>query len=251
MPDDGPLARPYVAPPDHPSPATHAQTWPEGGAPAVRGPEPSAIPGPIPSPTAARSTATWSAGQGSGAHGRRRGGGQGGPAVPITLALLALVGAGGLVFLLSGPDPERPRAAAPPGLTVPVLPARGPDAEPGPSSAVPTRPKTPAPTPGSTTPSGAVSAASPDARPRGPIQGAPSAAPPPPADDSRTLRQGDKGPEVRELQQRLYDQGFTYVAVTGVYDGRTRRGVAQLQRDRDIKGDPPGVYGPATRAAFG
>ncbi|MFF1556506.1 peptidoglycan-binding protein [Streptomyces sp. NPDC058279] len=172
--------------------------------------------------------------------------------MPIALALLALVGAGGLVFLLSGPDPEHPRAAAPPGLTVPVLPARGPDAEPGPSSAVPTRPKTSAaPTPGSATPSGAGSAASPSARPSGPPPGGPSAAAPPPADDARTLRQGDKGPEVRELQQRLYGQGFTYVAVTGVYDGRTRRGVAQLQSDRDIKGDPPGVYGPATRAAFG
>ncbi|MET8755833.1 peptidoglycan-binding domain-containing protein, partial [Streptomyces sp. NPDC004667] len=46
-------------------------------------------------------------------------------------------------------------------------------------------------------------------------------------------------------------QGFTYVSQTGVYDEQTRRGVAQLQRDRDIKGDPRGIYGPATRAAFG
>lgn len=55
---------------------------------------------------------------------------------------------------------------------------------------------------------------------------------------------------MRALQERLYGQGFTYVSPTGVYDDQTRRGVAQLQRDRDIKGDPKGVYGPATRAAF-
>ncbi|MFB0633190.1 peptidoglycan-binding protein [Streptomyces sp. AB3(2024)] len=54
-----------------------------------------------------------------------------------------------------------------------------------------------------------------------------------------------------DLQERLYGQGFTYVSQTGVYDEQTRRGVAQLQRDRDIKGDPRGIYGPATRAAFG
>ncbi|MFD8984403.1 peptidoglycan-binding protein [Streptomyces sp. NPDC059564] len=72
----------------------------------------------------------------------------------------------------------------------------------------------------------------------------------PSAGPSGTLRPGDRGPEVRALQERLYGQGFTYVSPTGVYDNQTRRGVAQLQRDRDIKGDPNGVYGPATRAAF-
>ncbi|EDX25811.1 peptidoglycan-binding protein [Streptomyces sp. CJ_13] len=56
---------------------------------------------------------------------------------------------------------------------------------------------------------------------------------------------------MRALQERLHGQGFTYVVVNGVYDGRTRRGVAQLQSDRGISGDPQGVYGPATRAAFG
>ncbi|RSS79153.1 peptidoglycan-binding protein, partial [Streptomyces sp. WAC06614] len=79
--------------------------------------------------------------------------------------------------------------------------------------------------------------------------GTPAPAPPPAADG--TLRPGDRGPEVRALQQRLFGQGFTYVSVTGVYDDRTRRGVAQLQRDRSLTGDPEGVYGPATRRAFG
>lgn len=56
---------------------------------------------------------------------------------------------------------------------------------------------------------------------------------------------------MRALQERLHGQGFTYVTVNGVYDDRTRRGVAQLQSDRSIKGDPKGTYGPATRSAFG
>ncbi|GGZ72244.1 hypothetical protein GCM10010371_35080 [Streptomyces subrutilus] len=66
-----------------------------------------------------------------------------------------------------------------------------------------------------------------------------------------TLRPGDGGAEVRALQERLQGQGFTYVSVTGLYDDRTRRGAARLQSDRGITGDPEGVYGPATRAAFG
>ncbi|MFC5722266.1 peptidoglycan-binding protein [Streptomyces gamaensis] len=72
---------------------------------------------------------------------------------------------------------------------------------------------------------------------------------PPPGDG--TLRPGDRGAQVSALQRRLFGQGFTYVEVTGVYDDRTRRGVAQLQSDRDLRGDPSGIYGPHTRAAFG
>lgn len=65
-----------------------------------------------------------------------------------------------------------------------------------------------------------------------------------------TLRPGDSGPAVVRLQQLLFGQGFTYVQVTGVYDEATTRGVTQLQQDRDLTGDPPGVYGPVTRASL-
>ncbi|MEU3609809.1 peptidoglycan-binding domain-containing protein [Streptomyces sp. NPDC035033] len=68
--------------------------------------------------------------------------------------------------------------------------------------------------------------------------------------EPRTLRMGDTGPDVTRLQQLLFDQGFTYVTTTGTYDRSTRRGVAQLQDDRDLTGDPEGVYGPATRASL-
>ncbi|MFZ3467523.1 peptidoglycan-binding protein [Streptomyces sp. 4.24] len=75
--------------------------------------------------------------------------------------------------------------------------------------------------------------------------------PPTPLPSDGTLRPGDRGPEVRTLQQRLYGQGFTYVEVNGVYDDQTRRGVAQLQSDRGLTGDPSGIYGPHTRAQSG
>ncbi|MBT2458846.1 peptidoglycan-binding protein, partial [Streptomyces sp. ISL-86] len=108
------------------------------------------------------------------------------------------------------------------------------------ASAAPTASVSASPSPGPSASRGGRSAPPPSASVSTPAAGA-----------YVTLRPGDRGPEVRTLQERLYAQGFTYVSVTGVYDGQTRRGVAQLQRDRDITGDPQGVYGPATQAAFG
>ncbi|MFE2283398.1 peptidoglycan-binding protein [Streptomyces sp. NPDC059443] len=154
--------------------------------------------------------------------GRRK---QGGSRLPFAvLALLALCAAGALVLLLRGPEQEPPRAVVRPDLSVPVLPARATTAPPAP---------------------GPSASASRDTRSPGPT----GAAQPPPAVPG-TLRPGDSGPEVRTLQGRLYAQGFTYVSVTGVYDEQTRRGVTQLQQNRSIKGDPLGIYGPSTRAAF-
>ncbi|MFJ6795201.1 peptidoglycan-binding protein [Streptomyces sp. NPDC091268] len=249
-PDDALLVRPYVAPsgrPRRPLPPT-APLWPQSGpalaprpvdAPAgdparacvrgpagasVRAPEPRAVPVGPPEPRT-----------------RSR--------LPVAvLALLALAAVGGLVVLLDTPDPQPPRATAPPGLSVPVLPARSPGADTEPSPEEPAGPAA-SPESGSASPERPASA-SPgrDAGP-GPTPSGSSARPP--AGAPATLRPGDRGPEVRDLQLRLYGQGFTYVTATGVYDEPTRRGVLQLQQNRSIKGDPPGVYGPATRAAFG
>lgn len=173
------------------------------------------------------------------------------------LALLASAAAGGLLFLLRGPAPEPAPGAAHPGLALPALPVGSPgageSAEPGEDA---TGTESPAP---SGSARGTASAGSPSAaaRPSGTPTTGPSGRGPsapgekPPGQPSGTLRPGDRGPEVSDLQERLFGQGFTYVSQTGVYDEETRRGVAQLQRDRDIKGDPRGIYGPATRAAFG
>ncbi|WP_371614470.1 peptidoglycan-binding protein [Streptomyces sp. NBC_00454] len=174
---------------------------------------------------------------------------QGGSQLAVSvLALLALAVAGALTLLLGGTEEEPPRAVTRPDLSVPVLPARSPGAgeEPAPTgepggptgTGNPSRSATAPPAPG---PGAGAS--------REPEQSGSTGASPPPA-GAGTLRPGDSGPEVRTLQGRLYAQGFTYVSVTGVYDEQTRRGVTQLQQNRSIKGDPQGVYGPNTRAAF-
>ncbi|MFD8147921.1 peptidoglycan-binding protein [Streptomyces sp. NPDC059708] len=251
-PDDRLFVRPYVTVPEGHGPAYPAwPTLPEpveapteplppvpaGSSPAVPAEPPRSVPaGPLPPGPPARPVAPTTRRR---EPGRRRG------RLPLAvLTLTALAGTGALVFLTGGPEPQAPPPARP-DVALPVLPAGSPGAgEPSVrSQAAPAKPsattKAPTASPTSAKPSPSPSADVPD-----------KPAEQPPA-DSGTLRPGDKGPEVRALQERLYGQGFTYVRVTGTYDGQTKRGVSQLQRDRDIKGDPNGVYGPATRAAFG
>ncbi|MDX2933893.1 peptidoglycan-binding domain-containing protein [Streptomyces ipomoeae] len=68
-------------------------------------------------------------------------------------------------------------------------------------------------------------------------------------DGAGTLREGDSGPEVSELQQRLrripnvYDNGST----SGRYDVVLREAVARFQLWYGIRGDETGVYGNDTR----
>ncbi|GLX16877.1 MULTISPECIES: peptidoglycan-binding domain-containing protein [Streptomyces] len=230
-PDDRHLVRPYVAVPEDPYGPAYPD-WPSLPESLEETTQP--LPRVAPVPPAGPAAADH----------RHAPAPRGSRLAPAALALVALAGAGALVFLLSGPEPQSPPASARPDLNLPALPARSPGAgeteirnqaaTAKPSGSATRSPSAPPssskPATGSPTPSG-----KPEKQPG----------------SSGTLRPGDKGPEVRVLQERLYGQGFTYVKVTGVYDGQTKRGVAQLQRDRDIKGDPSGVYGPATRAAFG
>lgn len=254
-PDDHLLVRPYApasahsgeAPPPPPV-AVATSVWPLD---PFSGPVPGS---PVTTPARPQGPdATSPSGSGpADGPGRRR------SRLPLAvLALVALASAGGLLFLLRGPAPEPAPGASHPELALPALPARSPGAgespEPGATGAAGTA--SPAASgsgpaaPSRGTPSaGARPSGNPATRPADPGPSAPAAKPP--KAPSGTLRPGDRGPEVRALQERLYGQGFTYVSPTGVYDDQTRRGVAQLQRDRDIKGDPKGVYGPATRAAF-
>ncbi|MGW0706180.1 peptidoglycan-binding domain-containing protein [Streptomyces sp. NPDC002643] len=68
-------------------------------------------------------------------------------------------------------------------------------------------------------------------------------------DGAGTLREGDTGPEVSELQERLrripnvYDNGST----SGQYDVVLREAVARFQLWYGIRGDETGVYGNDTR----
>ncbi|MFJ8014431.1 peptidoglycan-binding protein [Streptomyces sp. NPDC096339] len=236
---------PHTGPVVHPAPAPDPARRP------TRGPDESPDQGPVPSaaPVSAPDRATDS-GRAPAAvppAGRRRERSGADPLMIAVLTLLGLGAAGGLVLILTGPDdPVPPRAKAPTGLTVPGLPGRMPG-----SGAEPT--ESPGPTGSSGSPSPSPSASKSSAPP---TSQAPKPTPSPSAPAAEagvptaTLRMGDKGPQVRALQELLFGQGFTYVSVTGVYDGQTKRGVSQLQRDRDIKGDPQGIYGPATQAAL-
>ncbi|MFS8197899.1 peptidoglycan-binding domain-containing protein [Streptomyces sp. CWNU-52B] len=80
-----------------------------------------------------------------------------------------------------------------------------------------------------------------------------SAAAPGPAgadpDGPGTLREGDRGPEVSDLQERLlripdvYEEGTP----SGVYDATLTAAVARFQLWYGIRGDETGVYGNDTR----
>lgn len=73
----------------------------------------------------------------------------------------------------------------------------------------------------------------------------------PPAEEQGgpTLKLGDSGPEVAELQRRLQE---AWVLIDGRidddYSQRVANAVREYQVWRNIKGDPDGVYGPNTRA---
>ncbi|MFF7355919.1 peptidoglycan-binding protein [Streptomyces filipinensis] len=81
---------------------------------------------------------------------------------------------------------------------------------------------------------------------------APTAAATADPDGPGTLRQGDTGPEVTDLQQRLlrvpdvYRDGST----SGTYDATLTAAVARFQLWYGISGDETGVYGDDTRRAL-
>ncbi|MFE4421799.1 peptidoglycan-binding protein [Streptomyces sp. NPDC056817] len=80
----------------------------------------------------------------------------------------------------------------------------------------------------------------------------PTATPSADPDGPGTLREGDSGPDVTELQERLlrvpdvYRDGST----GGRYDGELRAAVARFQLWYGISGDETGVYGDDTRRAL-
>lgn len=165
VPDDHPLVRPYIAPSGHPprsadparprtepagasypagapypadapypgsgSAPAHTPAWhAQGPIPtAPHAPAPPTVAAPVPAPVRAPAPVA-----------RERAG-----RLPlVALALLGLAVAGGLVYLTAGPEPESPRVAPPSGLSVPVLPARSPDAGPDEDGSRPPAPVSPA-----------------------------------------------------------------------------------------------------------
>jgi putative peptidoglycan binding protein len=68
----------------------------------------------------------------------------------------------------------------------------------------------------------------------------------------KTLRAGDSGPEVAELQRRLKQAGALVesVPVDGVYSQLVELAVAEYQVRNGVRGDDSGEYGPNTRRAL-
>ncbi|MFE2019800.1 peptidoglycan-binding protein [Streptomyces sp. NPDC059499] len=65
-----------------------------------------------------------------------------------------------------------------------------------------------------------------------------------------TLRRGDQGPEVAELQRRLQELWIYREPDNGEYSERVERAVREFQTWVSVQSDPPGVYGPETRRAL-
>ncbi|MGW2102096.1 peptidoglycan-binding protein [Streptomyces olivaceoviridis] len=137
-------------------------------------------------------------------------------AVAAAVAAAALVGFGCALLLPGRQQAAATARPAPPVTTAP--PATAPAGPPAP-----------------TTPAGPA---------------APATAPDP--DGPGTLRQGDTGPEVADLQQRLlrvpdvYRDGST----SGTYDTTLTEAVARFQLWYGVSGDETGVYGNDTRRAL-
>lgn len=62
------------------------------------------------------------------------------------------------------------------------------------------------------------------------------------------MKQGDKGPAVQRMQQRLSDLGYWLGTPDGEYGYLTSQAVMALQKTAGLGRD--GVYGPATKAAL-
>lgn len=62
------------------------------------------------------------------------------------------------------------------------------------------------------------------------------------------LREGSRGPAVKQLQKALAGRGFNPGPKDGMFGPRTEAALKRFQRSRGISAD--GVYGPQTRSAF-
>jgi hypothetical protein len=71
---------------------------------------------------------------------------------------------------------------------------------------------------------------------------------PVPTVPASTLKLGDRGNPVKELQRALKSMGFTVGTVDGVFGPSTKRALIMFQTAHKLS--PDGVLGPATRAAL-
>ncbi|WP_328786997.1 peptidoglycan-binding domain-containing protein [Streptomyces sp. NBC_00273] len=135
-----------------------------------------------------------------------------------------------------GTSPEASRSPGP----LPSPPRRTP----------PTTGNSPARTPSA--PAMGTSAGAYAAPAAGQQSGSPSTVPPSPAPptapvDKPTLRRHDTGPQVVDLQRRLGQLRLWALPQRGRFDRHLDNAVRYFQAKYGVRGDPQGVYGPATR----
>ncbi|GHH33875.1 peptidoglycan-binding domain-containing protein [Streptomyces candidus] len=215
--------------------------------------------------TRAAGPGTDTSGGGSGTRSRR------GTRTVLLIAAAAVVVTAGAAFAAgvfdSGPDGTRalPAAssssAATPVAEAAAVPSPTGTVSPSATATVaPTRSALPTPTRASRTatptPTPTVPLSAPPTKPpsRAPSTPPPAASPPakPPEDAAApaSLARGARGPEVRELQDRLSQLWLYFGPVNGRYDSDVEDAVADFQRYQNVDGDREGVYGPATRNAL-
>ncbi|RSS62840.1 peptidoglycan-binding protein [Streptomyces sp. WAC06614] len=188
----------------------------------------------------------------SGGRGRRKRGG-----LPLLAGVGAVAVIGGVAAALTlFPDSgESDRALPDPSPTAPAVSVApvGPT-QSGAPTAAPSAPASRAASPSASRPAAPASSASakPAPSPSASAGKPAGAAPPPPVAPPQgpSLRKGDFGPEVRNLQQRLRRMDYFDGRADGRYDDGTEWAVAAFQEDYGISQDPPGVYGPTTRQAL-
>lgn len=168
----------------------------------------------VPAPAAPRSTPPCSVTPATATPGARQAGRR--AVVAVVVAAAALAGFGCALLLPGRQQAAATARPAPPATTAPPATAAGGPPTPT-ASAEPTTPAT-APDP----------------------------------DGPGTLRQGDTGPEVADLQQRLQRIPDVYRdgATDGTYDATLTEAVARFQLWYGVSGDETGVYGNDTRRAL-
>lgn len=185
-------------------------------------------------------------------------------------AVVVVVGAAGFASGLFSYDtpsrdgalPDEVRASVPDPSTSEAPPSAGPSttaASPTPSaSASPSESASPSAEPStSASPSPSASSASPTpSRSAEPTQSTSAPAEEAPQESEEddgdpgggpTLRRGDQGPEVVELQQRLKEKWMYWGDLSGNYNRQVEDAVRQYQWESRIHTDGAGVYGPETR----
>ncbi|WP_328981689.1 peptidoglycan-binding domain-containing protein [Streptomyces mirabilis] len=192
----------------------------------------------------------------------------------VTGAAVAVVAAAGFasgLFSYDAPARERAlpddvRASVPDPSPTPTSPSPRPGSGSGsaPESAAPSTTTTKTTTAPSPSPSGSPSPSASATRSQPPTS-SPSATPTPtptaaaslaPGQGStgdqpaQTLRRGDRGSEVTELQLRLRQLSLYTGQSDGTYSRQVEDAVRRYQWARGITGDKSGVYGTATRASL-